>query len=419
MATAYNAKRSSSSEMEGFFKTRYGNIQKLVPSMFTLQRIMPFNEAERIGDKYAEVALLQGEHGMTYAGAGDDAFALVASVPGQTKPTEVQGCQHVLKTRVGINAINSAKKRGETAFEGTMDMVVENANQSFRKRLEIDMFYGQKELAVVDSVSSNTATIAAADWCPGIWAGSEGAVCSAHTASWAASRAGDGVVSSVDIANRQVTFTTIPTSTAATDLLNFKGQVTAGTAPAWVTQKGLHSCLAEASTLFNIDVTYSLWKPCSYAVGSVPITFSKVQKAIYQVQSKGYKGPMRLILNPTTWADLLDDEVALRRHNEGGVRQYEVGAEGIKFYTACGVVTIEASLYCKEGHAFLLPEKGKGWSWRRIGASDVGFDTIKGTSQIERVADVAAYEFRLYDNEAIYTGRPGYSCLLTGIVNNT
>lgn len=426
MADTYDSKLSSSSPLEGFFKTRYGQLHKLCPTQFNLQRLMPFSESEQIGDKFVEVALLQNEHGVCYATAGEDAFSLADSIAAQTKPTEIQGSQHVLKVRIGYNAIKSARRRGPTAFEGTMDTIVANANDSLRKRVEIDMFWGQDTngLAVISSVSSDTATIAAANWAPGIWAGSEGAYVNVFQTGLTALRgAGTGTITGVNMANRAITIDDLSgIGGAATDVILFGAQTGNGmrSTSAWYCQQGLYGCMTASSTLFNIDITYSVWRPSSYSAGSGTLTFSKVQKALYQVISKGYKGDMRLIVNPTTWADMLDDEVALRRHTKEKTNQYSVGADGIKFYTSVGVVTIEASIYIKEGYAFLVPEpKNRGARWRRIGASDVGFDTIENSVQIERVADKAAYEFRLYDNQAIYCGRPGYSCYINNIVNAT
>jgi len=434
MTDTYNKKTSTSSTLEGFFKTRYGQLHKLCPTQFTLQRHLPFSESEQLGDKFIEVALLQNEHGVCYAGSGEDAFHLADAVAAQTKPTEIQGSQHVLKVRIGYNAIKSAKKRGETAFQGTMDTIVANSNDSLRKRVEIDMFWGQDSngLAPISSVASNTITIAAAQWSPGIWAGSEGAVIAVLPTALSSVR-GTFEVSQVNIANRQVIGSNTNRAVSdvsgiqATDILLFGvedadsgGATGQHNGTSWKTQLGLYGCMTASSTLFGISTNYSVWKPSSYSAASSTLTFSKVQKALYQVISRGFKGDMLLLVNPTTWADILDDEVALRRHTGERAKQYTVGAEGIKFFTATGVVRIEASIYMKEGFAMLIPEaKNKGARWRRIGATDVGFDTIEQSSPIERVADTAAFEFRLYDNQAIYSGRPGYSCYINNIVNAT
>ena len=72
------------------FKKVYGGAQDLVPEDYMLAKDIPFNEKQKVGDKYIEAAVLTNETGITFGGSGQDAFEINPAVAGVVKQVEVQ-----------------------------------------------------------------------------------------------------------------------------------------------------------------------------------------------------------------------------------------------------------------------------------------------------------------------------------------
>lgn len=441
MADQYNAIGAAVSAANALLKVKYGDLHKMLIDQFKMQKTAKFSESKKIGDSFQESIMLQGENGITYAGSDEDAFALDDARAGHTEFASIKGAQHVIRALVGFNAV-SRSAGSEAAFESVFDVVVGNTNDSIRKRIEIDMLYGQKPIGIVESVANTVVTLKAASFAPGIWAGLEGAQCQFFAPSGATGdadptstfRNDGGALSAsaygisavnLDPDVRTVTFDTdldsISTPVAANDVICFKGQFTGS---AWKTQLGLHSITGQTTgNLFGVSTDYSLWKPSQFdCTGGTPaneLSFEKVNKATYRTISKGFTGDQCLKVNPNTWADLLEQEAAVRRHSPMTGGRITVGSDGIKFVCAEGTIRIESSIYVKEGYAYLIPESGTG-SYKRVGSTDVTMRPLGGKGDatfLERVQGVSAYEMLMYDNQALYTSRPAYSLQLNGIVN--
>lgn len=412
--------------LDGLFKDVFGDHQMILPEGFRYQRDFSFRESKMLGDEFIENVLLAHEHGFTYAGSAEDAYTLNAAVAGVTKPAKVNGTQMSLRSRVGINAAHRAAKRGPAAFKRAFSVVVDNMMLSSRKRLELDLGYGQQGLGVVGSAvtgASGTITLTDATWMAGAWAGMEGAKIEVFDTTLAsAQRGGDHTITAVNLDTKTITFDSVNGSVVAGDRLFFKGQYDFGT----TTHKcmlGLHAILGSTGTLFNIAAgTYGLWKPSSYDVGSTALSFSKTNKGIVKAMNKGLDESLCFYISPNTWADLLDDEVALRRHPEGKAKRYDVGANGIEFHSQNGTILIKASNYVWEGSGYLIPKA----YWSRIGATDVTFNRPTGGAGSDPtgtgrfflwVQDAEAYELRVYSNQALYSPRPGLGVRFNNIVN--
>ncbi len=414
----YNAKGTLTA-LDGLFKDVYGSFDDLLPKGLKCQRDMKFRTGKKLGEQFVELVLLAHEHGVTYAAETDDAFLLATAIAGQTKPAKIQGSQILIRSRIGYKAAVSATSGGEQAFKRSFDVVVDNLVQSGRKRVEIDLLYGRQGLGSIKSVAGDVITIDDAEWAPGIWAGMENAQLEFFDAAGTTARVATdafSIIKVVDLDAHTVEMESpgqsLPTDVVATDIVWFKG---AHTTTADNSMLGLHGILTASATLFSIDTTlFSLWKPSTFSAASAQLTFPRVQKAIYRAISKGMEGDLVLYVNPTTWADMLQDEAAVRRHNQA--RRYDVGSEGITYYSQNGTTTIKASIYVKEGFAYLIPIE-KYW---RVGSTDLTFNVLgESDSYFLWVADRAAYEMRMYSDQALFTPCPGQSVLINNIVNAT
>jgi hypothetical protein len=279
------------------------------------------------------------------------------------------------------------------------------------KKLEIHLLYGQKGYGAVAAggVAGNAITIATAEWAPGIWAGAEGMPIEILDAAGTTSR-GEFVITSVNMETRVLTLnaSAATAGVVATDLIYHKGAFGNEFA-------GIHKILENTGTLFNINAsTYNLWKGNSYSVAGA-LSFQKLSKGVTRPVEKGLDSKLTVMVNPRGWADLLQDLAALRRIDGSySSAQLENGAKSIKFFSQNGDLEIVPSIYVKEGYAYGLCVE----EWMRVGSSDVTFKRPgQGEEFFRDLENSAAYELRLYTDQAVFCMSPGKNVLYTGIVN--
>jgi hypothetical protein len=367
------------------------------------------------GNYFNQPVVVKHEHGFTYAAAGAGAFSVNASVPGQIKNAQVVGSQMLLESVLDYESAARASSGGKRAFVQATKYLVENMWQSSRKRLEIDLLYGQMGLGIISNVATNVFTITTAEFAPGIWAGMEGASIETFATGLATQRTNAATITAVDLEARTITVDTAPTGTVATDVIFFEGQIEA--TPTYNTMAGIHKIMTNAGSLFGIDAaTYSLWKSNTLAISpAANLSFEAVQKLIARAVGKGADTEFVLYVNPSTWATLLSDQAALRRHGDPNKStKYTLGSENIEFFSQVGKVTIKASIYVKEGYAYLLsPPK-----FHRIGATDITFRLPdRGDEFFFHLDNKAGYALRTYSNQAIFSECPGVCGYLSGISN--
>lgn len=408
MSTSAN----SLSTLNGLFKESYADkLRELIPDgVKILNKINFLSKDKQPGNFYHQPVILGHEHGVTFASSDDDAFNLNPAVAGVIKDAQVRGNPLVMRSLLGYVAASRAAQGGQKAFMDGTKFLVANMLRSMAKKLEIEMLYGQMGYAAVASISTNTITITTAEWAPGIWAGAEGMPIEIRDATGATSRGNANVVS-VDLDARTITVDAAPAGVIATDVIFHKGAYGNEFA-------GIHKILSITSgTLFNINVgTYSLFKGNSYSASSAALSFAKIQSAAARAVEKGLDGKLLALVNPRTWANLMTDQAALRQYDSSYSKSVsENGAESIKFHSQNGLIEIEASIYVKEGYSYLLSLE----DWFRVGSTDMTFKRPgQGDEFFRDVENSAAYELRLYTDQALFCQAPGKNCLITAIVNS-
>lgn len=352
------------------------------------------------------------EHGVTFASSDEDAFNLNPPVAGQIKDAQVRGNPVVMRSLLGYVAASRAALGGQKAFMDATKFLVANMLRSMAKKLEIEMLYGQMGYASVASVSGADITITTAEWAPGIWAGAEGMPIEIRNAAGSASR-GEFVVSSVNMDTRVVTLTsTVPGTVIAGDVIWHKG--------AYGNEfPGVHKILSTSSgTLFNIDVgQYNLFRGNVFSASGAALSFTKLNLAAARAVEKGLDGPVLALVNPRAWANMLSDQAALRRYDSSySTAEAKQGAEKLTFHSQNGVIEIEPSIYVKEGYAYLLSLD----DWMRVGSTDLTFKRPgQGEEFFRDLENSAAYELRLYSDQAVFCMAPGRNVLISSIVNST
>jgi hypothetical protein len=400
--------------MNGFFKETYADkLSELIPDGVKLMNKISFMAKDKQpGNLYHQPVILGMEHGVTFASSDEDAFNLAPPVSGQVKDAQIKGNPAVMRSLLGYAAASRAALGGQKAFMDATKFLVANMLRSMAKKLEIEMFYGQMGYGVVGSLAGTVLTIATAEWAPGIWAGAENLPIEIRDATGATSR-GNFVVRSVDMGLRTVTLTSNAAAAGvlATDVIWHAG--------AYGNEfPGVHKILTIATgILFNIDVgQFNLFRGNIYDAQSAALSFNKLNLAAARAVEKGLDTPLYCLVNPRAWANMLNDQAALRRYDSSyKSSEAEMGSKGIKFHAQNGELEIEPSIYVKEGYSFMLSTD----DWFRVGSSDLTFKRPgQGEEFFRDLENSAAYELRLYTDQSLFCAKPAHNVVIINIVNS-
>jgi len=407
------ASANTLSTLNGLFKEAYADkLKELIPDgVKLLNKIKFLPKDKQPGNLYHQPVILGMEHGVTFASSDDDAFNLNAPVAGVIKDAQIKGNPVVLRSLLGYVSASRAAQGGQKAFMDATKFLVANMLRSMAKKLEIEMLYGQVGYATVGSVSGADITITTSEWAPGIWAGGEQMPIEIRNAAGSTSR-GEFTVLSVNMDTRVVTLTSSAAAAGvvATDVIWHKG--------AYGNEfPGIHQILTQSSgTLFNIDVSvYNLFRGNTYGAGSAALSFAKLIAAAARPVEKGLDSGLYCLVNPRAWANMLQDQAALRMYDQSySSSKLDNGATSLKFYSQNGELEIVPSIYVKEGYAYLLAAE----EWARVGSTDMTFKRPgQGEEFFRDVDNAAAYELRLYSDQALFCAAPGRNCLINAIVN--
>jgi hypothetical protein len=404
--------------LDGHFKEVYAkNIRDLVPEGMAILKMVDFASAEKIlGNQYHQPVVLGLEHGITYGGSAGEAFLLNSAIASPNRDATVKGHEMVLVSAISVGAASrSVSSKG--AFEQETKRLVQNMLKSMQIRLEIQLMYGQVGIGRVKSVSGAVISICDAEWAAGIWSGSKNA--SLEIRSQAGALRGFCNVVKPSLSAKTVEVDLVPAGTtgnadpenAAADIVYFKGSFGKEFA-------GLHKIITNTGTIFGIDAAeYDLFKGNSVSVGTDSttnaafISFEKVEEAIALAMEKGLtEEDVCALVNPKHWNKLMTDQAAKRQYDTSySAEKFEQGAKKIIFYGQNGMIEIRASLFCKEGFAYVFPPK----ELERIGSSDVTFERPGMEGKFFREMESAnGYELRAYTDQALFTSAPGKMTVL-------
>lgn len=396
--------------LNGLFKEVYADkLKELIPDGVKLLNMIKFmSKDKQPGNLYHQPVVLGLEHGITFASSEDDAFALQPAIAGAIKDAQVRGSPAVLRSILGYTAASRAAQGGAQAFMDATKFVVGNMLRSMVKKIEIEMLYGQMGYGVVASAATNTVTVSTAEWAPGIWAGSENMPIEIRNAAGSTIR-GSAQITSVNMDTRVLTLSSTIPGVVATDVIWHKG--------AYGNEfVGIHKVLTSTGTLFNIDTsTYNLFKGNEYDAQNGALSFAKLNQSIARAVEKGLESKVTALVNPRAWANMLNDQAALRKYDGSYSRnKAENGSESLVFFSQNGEIEIVPSIYVKEGYAYILYAE----DWARVGSSDVTFQRPGADGRFFRdLENASGYELRCYTDQAIFCASPGKNVLIKNIVN--
>lgn len=411
-ANTFGTPNNTTGTLNGFFKESYADkLELLIPDgVKLLNKIKFMSKDKQPGNLYHQPVILGLEHGVTFASSDDDAFNLNAPVAGVIKDAQVRGNPVVLRSLLGYAAASRAALGGQKAFEDATKFLVANMLRSMAKKLEIEMLYGQIGYGTVASVAATVVTITTSEWAPGIWAGAEGMPIEIRDAAGTTSR-GTTKVQSVNMDARTITLVSSIPGVVATDVI-WHDKAFGNEFP------GIHKILTITSgILFNIDVgQYNLFRANQYDAQSGALSFTKLNQATARAVEKGLDSSVLALVNPRAWANMLNDQAALRRYDSSyKSEKAEMGQKGILFHSQNGDIEIEPSIYVKEGYAYILCLE----DWMRVGSTDMTFKRPgQGEEFFRDLENSAAYELRLYSDQAVFCMAPGKNVIVINVVNS-
>ncbi len=398
--------------LNGLFKETYADkLENLIPDQVKLLNMIKFmSKDKQPGNLYHQPVILGLEHGVTFAGSDEDAFNLNAPVAGQIKDAQIKGSPAVLRSFIGYVAASRAAQGTAQAFMDATKYLVANMLRSMAKKIEIEMLYGQNGYGTVASSGGNSIVVTTAEWAPGIWAGAEGLTIEVRNAAGTTSR-GTAKITAVNFETRTLSLASTISGMISTDVIWHFG--------AYGNEFiGIHEVINKTTgTLFNIDVaTYNLFRGNRYDAQSGALSFSKLNLAVARAVEKGLEGKLLCMVNTRGWANMLNDQAALRKYDGSYSKtKLDNGSEALEFHSQNGTLQIVPSVYVKEGYAYMLSIE----DWSRVGSSDITFKRPGQGDQFFRDLEQAAgYELRLYTDQAVFCSAPGRNVLIYGIVNS-
>lgn len=399
--------------LNGFFKESYANkLQNLHADNVKLVNDIKFLPKEKMpGGLYHFPIIAHMEHGISFGAADEDAFNLNAPIAAGTKDASAKGYPMVMRAVLGYTAMSRAAQGGKQAFEDATKYVIGNMLKSFSKKLEIHLLYGQMGYATVASVGgtgNKVITLTTAEWAPGIWAGGEKMPIEIYNG---VNKVGEFNIVSVDLDNRTITVDASAAGAVSTDVIYHKG--------AYGKEfPGIHKILSTTSgTLFGVDIaSTSLFKGNQFSASNAALSFNKLSLAASRAVEKGLDGNLKCYVNPRSWANMMNDQAALRKYDGSySIEKAQNGSRTLKFYSQNGELEIIPSVYIKEGYAYMLAID----TFFRVGSSDISFKRPGFGEQFFRdLENSAALEIRAWTDQAIACNAPGHSVLITNIVNS-
>lgn len=404
--------------MNGWYKTRYGEKNDLVPEWATLQNDFPFKKSAKTGDSFKEPVRLRQAHGVTVKGGNNigTVYDLNDPISAEWKELSVKGSEITLRDQIAYGAI-AAAMGGDVSYGPVMDETVFGLDQSHRFYIEAGMLYGQTSIAKIEAISGSGTTrvytISKDSWAPGLWAQSENMKVDSYSAPGGTKRNTTTwiTVTGVDPDARQVSVSCTAgadlTATLVNDVLVF--YLTDGEFFA-----GIDKAITNTGTLYGIDASaYSLWRGNVHDAQNSPLTMGILHAATIKARVRGLKGAIKWYCNTYSWQGLVDNENALRRYAESTKTEYETGAQEISFRSANGKMVIAEHPMIKSSEAFGLELDG---GWKRGGETDLVDQLASDGNFLHEIPNKTGVEIRNFSSMFFLCRRPSRQVKIKNIV---
>jgi hypothetical protein len=440
-------------DLAGFLKPIFGELQWLLPEEALLQKHFPFSAADSVGAYFQEPVQTNTSWGVTFLGSAGTVSALNEAVASQTQSAQVTPFLTVLNDKVSYSMFDRGPEAGKKAFMATGAYIGKNLAMQMRRLLEMSMLCGQEGFATVESYSSagtGSVVITAASLRPGILAFLEGAYVDVIRGTnlyanngGTTSIAGIGIqVSAVDIDARTITFAALPfmgsgaATLAAGDVLFLHGA--AGVAAAgsntpgavavsFQEMVGLRKQIgATTGTIFNIaKATYLAIR--GNTVSSVgPISAGALLKGATKAINRGLQGRAKVYLSPLSWSELNSRNIAQQVFDKSySPSKAEEGTDAIVIRGQGVVLEVYSHPMMADGEYLIVPSdyvKRIGSAYENSdedGDTDISF-IIPGTNLrfVDPVPGFNAVKVECRSDQQIYLQQPAKAVLGLGITHS-
>lgn len=416
------------SDLNGLFKEVYASeLINLIPDESLLTKAIKFQGREYLqGSNYNQPVIVRSEQGFTYSRPDNGAFALDTPSTMKTQNAQLAPFQIIENCGISYEAVSRANNKN--AFMEATALVMQDAMESFSRRIEIGLLYGQSAtgLGTINTSTNVDAThttisFATGAWSSGLWTPLEGASLDIYNSSGTAlNTLGPVVVSAISVTNK-----TITVSGAAADITAIdNGTDVNGGYPRFYSAGtngadeavGLDKIMTNTGSLFGINAaTYSLWMANTYNVSGA-LTLAKIQAGVAIATSRGLSEDVAIYVNPSVWQSLSTEQVTYRMMDSSySAKKAANGFEALEFYSQNGKISVFAHKYVKEGDAFLLPTSRA----VRVGSTEVSFN-IPGTDNGQvfiQNPTTAGFTFRLYSGQSLLVEKPATCVKFYGITS--
>lgn len=424
-----------SNSTQNILKTRYGQLEKAVPTFALFQQRIKYESRAATGDNYTIDVVLQLPHGHTYNAQTSTlttGFALGDQAAGKSPQATVRNTEYMNRDFVSYGLISAAKNGNEASFASGLDLIVGNLNMSSRFALEELIAYGGRWIGEVsgatfsDPAPANSGAndlviyVTKREWSAGIMSLRVGSYVDVYdttgtypnyTVTATKRNSGTCQITAVNTSgsNRQVTLTFSVAGDRAgvveTDVIVPAGTGTTA-APNWslgIAQTAVTT--AFGGTLYGIaSSSYPLWQSSVYNNASAALTWTQITNLVANFAAKGGMGAYTVVTSPWSYNDINNNQAALRQYTTGYGGKFENGGSSLTYHGPSeGLLEIVPHPMVKAGEAFIMDFD----KWLRIGSSEPTFE-LPGTGRwfCQQMPDNAAMQLRQWWAQAPMTFAP-------------
>ena len=430
------------SSLNGNFKQVYGDkIKDLVPEsdiLYRNDRIKFVSKKGREGVQFNQPVLLSLPSSATWGLGGPTLNTPIAMQMGNAT---VAGSAITMRDVLSYDAAARAAS-SEAAFEGTVGLVLRTLFKAHGKFAEMDLLYGNGAIVSAGTAATPcmfqsalstqaggggtavTATVTYGSWAPAMLSGFQNAGIDCYNAGGKVNSNASLYITSIGPtpASASVGGTIVMTGNASD--LNAVYALSGTTLDYYwhgayaQNMVGIKGILANTGSLFGIDAgTYDLWLSNTFDCASTQLTFSKLQQAVALATSRGLDESVLTLVNPVTFADLVNEQAGARRYDSSySAKKNENGSEALTYWGPSGKIEVVPHMFVHQGEAFILPPAEA----VKVGPLDHISPTLPGIDGdiFFQSPTAASYEVRLFSDFGLLINTPAKCTIVKSITNS-
>lgn len=378
-------------DLIGNYKKTFGKRwqdKTLPPNSVYLYRNTDF-DPNTLGEQHNWPVVLGYPQGFAYAGTSDEGTDYASSISSKIAMAKADGYRWSLSVDILEKMIARAKS-SQASFNRVVGIYQSHLIKSGTRAVEEMMIDGQMSRGRVTSTTNVNTTTTWVNFTSGYWSGGKwffrqnGEVSFFNSSTDAPIGQDENVYTIVGYDKDNERLKVTGSSGDITDLETFlAGATDADIYPEGVFDGTTHKEFAGArkfassnSTIFDISQTNNIMWNGSVQTLADSIDFENIIESIAEYTDKEFDGDLAILLNPVRWANVLNDQAALRRYDKQITSKVENGSRSIMFTSENGTIEIVGHNKMMERQALVIPKND---SMYRIGSQDLQIaDPVNG-----------------------------------------